>query len=185
MSDTENIVVAEEVVTKHDKHHEVVEAEEVTTNALHQANLADKVSVVEEANDEKLALHVIDLSYSPPKEFLKNVYEVLRGKMNELKIGWVFPSLREVHRTAYRHVPLRRINFTAVAGEVTAILGNHNERHQVISLLAGRTISGHYDGEIFLSGKGIDTTSYYYDKMAYVQRVSLFFFVSSNPFLSC
>ena len=143
--------------------------EDTTVNAMY----ADQEIVkAEDGNAEKLTLHVIDLSYTPPKEFLKNAFESFRNKLNELKIGWLFPSLREVQRSAYRHVPLKSINFSASVGEVTCLLGATNERHQVISLLSGRTITGKFSGDIFLSGAGIKGNDYYYDKMAYVQRVS-------------
>ncbi len=163
MSDTESPEV----------HDDEVVLEEDTTNVLHQT-VEEKVDKIEEGNEEKLALHVIDLSYQPPKEFVKNTFEYVRAQLNAMKIGWLFPSLRAVHRDAYRHVPLRRVTFTALGGEVTAILGNTNERHQIISLLGGRTIRGEYDGDIFLSGAGVKPNDYYYDKMAYVQRVSLY-----------
>lgn len=122
----------------------------------------------------KFIFQVNELSYTAPKRLLKSMLDTTRRKMTEYNLNWLAPSLRAVNQNNFTDVPLKRINFTAVGGELTAIIGGSSDRYELMQLLSGRMNRGVFDGEVLLSGPDISKNSYYYEKMAFVQRVRTF-----------
>jgi ABC-type uncharacterized transport system ATPase subunit len=170
--------------------------EETVVNAMFQdapkaEMIADGEVVVGKAvaeEGEPFVLQVQDLSYTPPQRWVKDVFEKVRTTMTERRLTWMLPSVKEYNSQNLHDTPLRKINFSARGGELTAIIGSQNERAELVQLMAGRMNSGEFDGDIMLSGPNINRSSYYYDNMAFVQRVShlnsvlLYFFSRSNMF---
>lgn len=127
---------------------------------------------------EPLVLQVQDLSFTPPKRLVKGTLEYLRTAFTEYKLTWLVPAIKAFNSQNFHDTPLRKINFSARGGELTAIIGSNNERMELINLLAGRMNSGEFDGDVMLSGPNITKSSYYYDNMAFVQRVSTYFAIT-------
>lgn len=122
---------------------------------------------------EKWILHVQDLSYKPPRRLVKGTFEYLRTTMTKYQLSWLIPpAIKQINSQGFQDTPLRRINFSAKGGELTAIIGSNNERRELINLLTGRMSDGEFDGDILLTGPNINKASYYYDNIAFVQRVS-------------
>lgn len=145
---------------------------EAVVNALYKDAPATPGAIEAEAAPEQCVFQVSDLSYTPPKRLGRYLLDTFRRKLTEYNMNWVAPSLRAINSNNFHDVPLRRVNFSAVGGELTAIIGGSSDRHELINLLSGRMNSGEFDGQVLLSGPGITKGSYYYDKMAFVQRVS-------------
>ncbi|RYG69058.1 hypothetical protein EON64_03685 [archaeon] len=137
-------------------------------------NVLTKDIEAKEQNDQKpyYTLHVQDLSFCPPKTLLKQGTDFLRKNLNAVQFGWVLPSMKEVNKPKHLDAPLHRVHFSTVSGEVTAILGNQHERTELIHLMSGRRKTGTYEGDIVLNGPDLRTESYYYDNIAFVQKVS-------------
>jgi hypothetical protein len=150
--------VAEESAPDFDQKEVVVDDSAATTN---NAN-----------NDEKFVLQLKDLSFTPSKQLVRHAVEYGRNMLTEYKLNWLFPALKRIGTTELQDAPLHRINCSVVSGELTAIIGSNRERQELINLMVGRMNTGEFDGDILLSGPGITNNSYFYDKMAFVQRVS-------------
>lgn len=117
-------------------------------------------------------LHVKDLTFVPRKTFARTATDFLRRYLTGVEIGWILPSLKKLDKDSHHDAPLHRVHFSFKSGEVTALLGDKNERHTLINLLTGRQKTGQFDGDISLTGPGLRPDSYYYDNMAFVQSVS-------------
>lgn len=119
-------------------------------------------------------LHVKDLALTPRRTFVKMFQSFARRKLQGMESGLsLLPSLRKIDRNAHIDVPLYRINFSAKSGEVTVIMGDRNERHNLMKLLTGRKRAGQFDGDITMTGPGLRPDSYYYDHVAFVQTVRI------------
>lgn len=122
--------------------------------------------------EAKTALHVSNLIYHPPSNYAKRFVEYTHMKMREWNFHkFLLPALGEVKKDIHVDRPLFRVHFTAPAGELTAIIGDKDERHNLIQLLSSRKKTGLFSGDIFLSSNAILSNDYFYDKMAYVQKV--------------
>jgi hypothetical protein len=124
------------------------------------------------ATKEHFTLHVTDLTFVPSRSIFKKATEYLRTHLNAIQFGWVLPSFKTVKNDEHWDAPIHRVQFSAMSGEVTAILGNKHERRELVHLLSGRRRTGAFDGDIQLNGPGINKDTYYYDKIAFVQSVS-------------
>lgn len=124
-------------------------------------------------DQEYYSLHVIDLSYSAGLSTLGKLIEFTKAKIIDYKLKWIIPSLRLKKSDIHTDAPLQRVHFSAMGGEVTAVLGDSKERSELMNLLGGRKRYGRFDGDIRLSGPGLTNSTYYYDNMAYVQKVML------------
>jgi ABC-type uncharacterized transport system ATPase subunit len=146
-----------------------------TVNAIHEdieAKEAAKNKEVQGTSDHnKYCLHVVNFSYKPRRHLVKQGLQAFREQMTKFNIGWLFPSLRQVKAGMHRDLVLHRINFAARGGEITAIVGHHDEARELLHMVCGRTKTGNFDGDILLSGPGIDNTSYYHDNVAFVPAV--------------
>ena len=127
-------------------------------------------SVVE---SDVTSINVSNLSFMPSKKFLKTYLEYLRYELTLVNLAWLLPFYKGEHRKLLLlGAKLHNISFKATSGELTAILGDETERREIIELLTGRKKSGSYDGHISLCGGSIDATSYYYDNVTFVQKVT-------------
>lgn len=135
----------------------------------------DEIKEVGNIKEDRVVLQVSNLSYNPGKHILKDSLQYVRRKMDEANIGWVFPELKSFKAVTSRDVVLHRMHFNAFGGELVGILGNKDERKELISLLAGRRKHGEFDGQVLLSGPNISEAKYYYDNVAYVHSVSPIF----------
>ena len=109
-----------------------------------------------------LQLHVRDLSFCPPISLFHRVTD------------WIQPYLRKIQQTkSATHINscLQNVNFTCYGGELTAVVGNDDERSSLIHLLAGRLTTGEFDGDIVLTSPCMSSKSYYYDNVTFVQKV--------------
>lgn len=119
-------------------------------------------------------VHVSNLVYIPDRKLFKKYLEYVRYELTLVNLAWLLPFYKGEHRKMLlMGAPLRNVSFKAVAGELTAILGDELERREVIELMTGRKKTGTYDGYISLNGESIDPKSYYYDHVTFVQKVNL------------
>ncbi len=148
--------------------------QETSKGAAIGDNALEVVGKVMVEDAKNLVLHVQELSYSPPQRIVKQTLDIIRRKMIDFRVTFLIPSLKEITSSNVLDAALKRVNFVAKGGELTLLLGGANERASLIHLLVGGMNSGEFDGDIRLTGPTISNASYYYDNMAFVQRVSNF-----------
>lgn len=132
----------------------------------------DEIKEVADIREERVTLRVANLSYCPNKHMVKEAFQYLRKKMDSANVGWIFPGLKDYYSVTSKDLALHRMNFNAYGGELVGIMGNVDERKELINILAGRTRAGEFDGNVSLSGPHISEHTYFYDKVAYVHSVS-------------
>ena len=136
---------------------------EVFTQAELEAPVSDNVTCI----------NVSNLTYIPDRKLIKKYLEYLRYELTLVNLAWLLPFYKGEHRKMLLlGAPLRNVSFKASSGELTAILGDETERREIIELLTGRKKTGKFDGHISLSGGDIGPASYYYDHVAFVQKVT-------------
>jgi hypothetical protein len=129
-------------------------------------------------NEDIVSLNVHNLSFLPDKKLVKKYLELARYKLTLLNMDWLIPFYKGEHRKLMSlGSPLYNVNFKALSGEVTGIVGDEVERREIIHLIAGREKGGKFDGNIFLGG-GAEKAPYYYDNVTFVQRVRCLFCAS-------
>ena len=127
---------------------------------------------LESAVSETTSINVSNLSYMPSRKLFKKYLEYIRYELTLVNLAWLLPFYKGEHRKMLLlGAPLRNISFKALSGELTAILGDETERREIIELMTGRKKSGTFDGSISLCGENIAPKSYYYDHVAFVQKV--------------
>lgn len=128
---------------------------------------------LENPQGEIVSINVSNLSYVPNLKFFKKYLELVRYELSRNNLGWLIPFYKGEHRKMLlMGAPLRNVNFTAFAGELTVLLGAEMERREIVELLTGRKKEGTFDGSISLRGGDISSNSYYYDHVTHVQKVS-------------
>lgn len=120
------------------------------------------------------SINVSNLSYVPSRNIVKKYLETLRYNLTLYNMGWLIPFYKgENRKLQLLGAPLYNVTFAAFSGELTVLLGSEPERLEVIQLMAGRRKEGTFDGHISLRGGEIPSNAYYYDNVAYVQKVML------------
>jgi hypothetical protein len=118
------------------------------------------------------SVNVTNLTFIPSRKPLKKYLEYVRYELTLVNMAWLLPFYKGEHRKMLlMGAPLRNVSFRAISGELTAIIGDEMERREVVELMTGRKKSGTFDGSISLCGENIDSKSYYYDHIAFVQKV--------------
>jgi ABC-type uncharacterized transport system ATPase subunit len=125
-------------------------------------------ALVEDHN--RYTLHVSNFSFRPRRHVVGHAVLYLRHKISEFNVGWLLPSLKTMK--IHDELVLHRINFACRGGELTTVIGDEEETRKLMHLIAGRTKTGDFDGDILLSGPRIDKTTYYQDQVAFVPSVS-------------
>lgn len=121
---------------------------------------------------ELASINVSNLSYVPNRKIFKKYLELIRYQLSVMNLGWLIPFYKGEHRKMLlMGAPLRNISFSAFAGELCVILGAETERREIVQLMTGRKKEGTFDGSISLRGGNIPSNAYYYDYVAYVQKV--------------
>jgi hypothetical protein len=125
-----------------------------------------------QTSTEPTSINVSNLTYMPSRKLFKKYLEYIRYELTLVNLAWLLPFYKGEHRKMLLlGAPLRNISFKALSGELTAILGDETERREIIELMTGRKKSGTFDGSISLCGENIAPKSYYYDHVAFVQKV--------------
>jgi hypothetical protein len=118
------------------------------------------------------SVNVANLTFVPSRKPLKKYLEYVRYELTLVNMAWLLPFYKGEHRKMLlMGAPLRNVSFRAISGELTAIIGDEMERREVVELMTGRKKSGTFDGSISLCGENIHSKSYYYDHIAFVQKV--------------
>lgn len=122
-------------------------------------------------NRETFTLHVKNLQYVPAHSLFEH-FEYVRYWLSTYNMSWLFPCYRGNHRELKpKGSTIHCINFKAKTGELVGVLGSSVERFELMHLLAGRKKTGFFDGHISLTGGTINRSTFYYDNIAFVQKV--------------
>ena len=146
-----------------------MDTKSILSNGEPEKDIESK-QVAKQSNDLRYTLNVSNLSYRPRRHLVRQGLLWFRRQVTEMNIGWLLPSLRTIK--PHEDSVLHRINFSCRGGELTTVLGDEEETRKLMHLIAGRTRTGHFDGEILLSGAGISNKTYYHDQVAFVPSVS-------------
>eukprot|EP01035_Chromulina_nebulosa_P021109 gene21109-27353_t len=128
--------------------------------------------IVNKPVESTVYLSVNSLSYQPGRDYIR---EIKTSAYNSIP-----PQFAISKSTTYisNSEKLNNISFTAVAGEITGILGNNlGEVRTLLGLIARRKKRGVFDGDITLNG--LPSGSTYYDNYAFIPHKTLYI-----PFLS-
>jgi hypothetical protein len=126
-------------------------------------------------NREIFTLHVKNLQYLPAHSLFEH-FEYARYWLSTYNMSWLFPCYRGKHRELkLKGSTIHCINFKAKTGELVGVLGSSVERFELMHLLAGRKKTGFFDGHISLTGGKINMSTFYYDNIAFVQKVRSYY----------
>lgn len=135
-------------------------------------------------NREIFTLHVKNLQYVPAHSLFEQ-FEYARYLLSTYNMSWLFPCYRGKHRELKQTgSTIHCINFKAKTGELVGVLGSSVERFELMHLLAGRKKTGFFDGHISLAGGTINRSTFYYDNVAFVQKVRILLCSATNSIVT-